>query len=135
MPQRRLIGGAEGGPSWTTCCGGVTGVASCDIRCAEGLQTVPPSSASRQASGDVKGSPDPSAAGAGSVVTAVPAHKFAVGQKVRFIPDTPGQVANRGEIFVVARQLPETGGVFQYQIKSEEDGHARVVRESQLTDL
>jgi len=45
------------------------------------------------------------------------------------------QVANRGEIFVVARQMPETGGVFQYEIKSQSDGHARVVRESQLADL
>jgi hypothetical protein len=64
----------------------------------------------------------------------LPAHKFAVGQKVRFTPEM-GQVANRGEIFVVARQMPETGGVFQYEIKSQSDGHARVVRESQLADL
>jgi len=61
-------------------------------------------------------------------------HKFAVGQKVRFTPDL-GQVANRGEIFVIVRQLPETGGVPQYEIKSETDGHARVVRETQLADL
>ena len=61
-------------------------------------------------------------------------HKFAVGQKVRFAPEM-GQVANRGESFVVVRQLPEAGGVFQYQIKSENDGHARVVRETQLADL
>ena len=61
-------------------------------------------------------------------------HKFSVGQKVAFRPDL-GQLANRGEVFVVVRQLPESEGVFQYQIKSEEDGHARVVRESQLTDL
>ena len=32
------------------------------------------------------------------------------------------------------RQLPELGGVFQYQIKSEKDGQARVFRESH-TDL
>jgi hypothetical protein len=61
-------------------------------------------------------------------------HKFSIGQKVAFRPDLR-QLANRGEIFVVVRQLPESEGVFQYQIKSEEDGHARVVRESQLTDL
>jgi hypothetical protein len=61
-------------------------------------------------------------------------HKFAIGQKVRFTPEMT-QLGNRGEMFVVVRQLPETSGVFQYEIKSEMDGHARVVRESQLTDL
>jgi hypothetical protein len=64
----------------------------------------------------------------------MPAHKFAVGQKVRFSPEM-SQAANRGEIFVVVRPLPETGGVFQYEIKSETDGHARVVRETQIADL
>jgi hypothetical protein len=63
----------------------------------------------------------------------MPGHKFAVGQKVRFSPDF-GQTANRGELFVVARQLPESGGVFQYEIKSEIDGHARVVRETQIAN-
>jgi hypothetical protein len=62
------------------------------------------------------------------------AHKFAVGQNVRFRPEWR-QLHNPGETFVVMRQLPEAGGVFQYQIKSESDGHARVVRESQLADL
>ena len=60
--------------------------------------------------------------------------KFTVGQKVRFSPDM-GQLGNRGEDFVVLRHLPETGGVLQYQIKSEIDGHLRVVRENQLADL
>ena len=64
----------------------------------------------------------------------MPVHKFAVGQKVRFTPEM-GQVANRGETFVIVRQLPEASGVFQYQIKSEMDDHGRVVRESQLVDL
>ena len=46
-----------------------------------------------------------------------------------------GQVASRGEIFVIILKLPEAGGVPQYQIKSEIDGHARVVRQNQLADL
>ena len=46
-----------------------------------------------------------------------------------------GQVTDPGETFVILRQLPETDGVPQYQIKSEVDGHARVVRENQLADL
>ena len=61
-------------------------------------------------------------------------HKFAVGQKVCFTSEM-GQFANRSETFVVVRQLPEASGAFQYQIRSEMDGHARVVRENQLADL
>ena len=64
----------------------------------------------------------------------MPSHKFAIGQKVRFTPKM-GQFANRGETFVVVRKLPDASGALQYQIKSEIDGHARVVRESQLADL
>ena len=64
----------------------------------------------------------------------MPSHKFAVGQKVAFRPDL-GQLANRGEVFVIERQLPEATGLLQYQIKSEMDGHARVVPESQISDL
>lgn len=61
-------------------------------------------------------------------------HRFAVGQKVCFTPEM-GQLARRDEAFLIVRQLPESGGVLQYQIKSEIDGHARIVRESQLADL
>lgn len=64
----------------------------------------------------------------------MPTHKFALGQKVRFTAEM-GQVANRGETFIVVRQLPEASGMLQYHIKSEIDGHARVVRETQLADL
>jgi hypothetical protein len=46
-----------------------------------------------------------------------------------------GQIARREESFLVIRQLPEAGGVLQYQIQAEMDGHSRVVRESQLADL
>jgi hypothetical protein len=50
----------------------------------------------------------------------MPVHKFLIGQKVVFQPEL-GQVANRGEVFIVIRQLPESDGAFQYQIKSEMD--------------
>ena len=56
----------------------------------------------------------------------MPAHKFVVGQKVAFRAEL-GQLFNRGEVFIVVRQLPEVGGIFQYHIKSEMDGHRRVV--------
>jgi hypothetical protein len=64
----------------------------------------------------------------------MPTHKFVVGQKVAFHPEV-GQLFNRGEVFIVMRQLPEASGAFQYQIKSEMDGHVRMVRETQLADL
>jgi hypothetical protein len=64
----------------------------------------------------------------------MPAHKFALGQKVSFWPDHD-QSASRGETFIVVRQLPETAGLFQYQLQSEADGHSRIVRENQLADL
>ena len=61
-------------------------------------------------------------------------HKFPVGQKVAFRPDL-GQDAKPGAVFVVFRQLPEAAGLLQDEIKGEMDGHARVVRESQISDL
>jgi hypothetical protein len=64
------------------------------------------------------------------------AHKFIVGQTVRFKP-VPGQLAitNRGETFKIVRLLPEAGGVYQCQLKSDQDGHERIAREDQLVDL
>ena len=60
-------------------------------------------------------------------------YKFAVGEAVRFSPDR-GQEHHhtRGALFKIVRLLPETGNVLQYRVKSETDGHERVVREDQL---
>jgi hypothetical protein len=61
-------------------------------------------------------------------------HKFAVGQVVRFTPDRAEH--DRGQRqFKVVRLLPETASVFQYRVKSQLDGHERVVREDQLARL
>jgi len=57
-------------------------------------------------------------------------HKFAVGQALHFSPGLGGDSKGKG-CYKVVRQLPETSGVFQYRIKSETDGHERVVREDQ----
>ena len=64
----------------------------------------------------------------------MPAHKFSVGQMVRFTPD-PGQVEGRSQSCVILRLLPEFDSVPQYQVKSDLDGHIHVVRETQLTEL
>ena len=59
------------------------------------------------------------------------AHKFSVGQTVRFSPDRNQGVTVRGS-FKVVRLLPEASSVLQYRVKSQLDGHERVVREDQL---
>ena len=64
----------------------------------------------------------------------MPAHKYILGQKVTFQPEF-GQSANRGEVFTVIRQLPEGDGALQYQIKSQRDGHIRMVPETQIAEL
>ena len=58
--------------------------------------------------------------------------KFAVGQTVRFSPDRDQEPATKGGLFKIVRLLPEAGGVPQYRVKSEIDGHERAVREDQL---
>ena len=58
-------------------------------------------------------------------------HKFAVGQTVRFLPDRQQAAAVRGQ-FKIMRLLPEAASVLQYRVKSQQDGHERVVREDQL---
>lgn len=59
------------------------------------------------------------------------ARKFAIGQAVYFSPDRR-QEQTRGGRFKIVRLLPETGNAFQYRVKSQTDGHERVVREDQL---
>jgi len=59
---------------------------------------------------------------------------LAVGQVVNFSPDRGQDI--KADRFEVIRLLPEAaGGLLQYQVKSELDGHVRVVREDQLSDL
>ena len=59
------------------------------------------------------------------------AHKFSVGQTVHFSPDRNQQGTVRGS-FKVVRLLPEETNILQYHVKSQLDGHERVVREDQL---
>lgn len=59
------------------------------------------------------------------------AHKFAVGQTVRFSPDRNQEGGSRGS-FKIVRLLPEEASVLQYRVKSQLDGHERVAREDQL---
>jgi len=61
----------------------------------------------------------------------MPAHKFTIGQVVHFSPDRQQESAARGR-FKIVRLLPEAESVLQYRVKSQLDGHERVVREDQL---
>jgi hypothetical protein len=57
-------------------------------------------------------------------------HKFTVGQIVRVL-SSPHTRDARGH-FKVVRILPTEHGVRQYRVKSETDGHERVVTEGQV---
>lgn len=59
-------------------------------------------------------------------------HKFEVGQSLYFSPSIY-EAATRKGLFRVVSLLPTDGGDNQYRLKSETDGHERVVREAQLT--
>jgi len=58
--------------------------------------------------------------------TSVPAHQFAVDGMVVF--KTP--VSGAESTFRITRLLPDGGQGLQYRIRSERDGHERVVLES-----
>jgi hypothetical protein len=62
----------------------------------------------------------------------MPTHKFHVGQKVELVPVhgflPPG-------VFEIVALLPQSEGEFQYRIKSLDEPHQRVVKESLLRRL
>ena len=60
----------------------------------------------------------------------MPSHKFRVGQLVQLAPAISRNVP--GGSYEIAKQLPENGGEFEYRIKSMNEPHERVVRESEL---
>jgi hypothetical protein len=60
----------------------------------------------------------------------MPTHIFHVGQLVRLPPALSRNVP--GGSYEIIKKLPESGGEFEYQIKSLNEAHQRVVRESEL---
>ncbi len=61
-------------------------------------------------------------------------HKFRVGQKVELIPTLLERYMNPGDNEVV-RQLPDGHGEFYYRVKSSQEPHERVVKESLLRSI
>lgn len=59
------------------------------------------------------------------------AHKFKIGQSVNFSSGPFGRGGANG-IYTVTRLLPLEGDDYQYRIKSADEPHERVVKESQL---
>jgi hypothetical protein len=57
-------------------------------------------------------------------------HKFRIGQLVQLIPSISRNVP--GGSFEVIKKLPESIGEFESRIKSVNELHERVVRESEL---
>ena len=60
----------------------------------------------------------------------MPTHKFHIGQLVQLAPAISRNVP--GGTYEVTKQLPESRGEFEYRIKSVNELHERVARESEL---
>jgi hypothetical protein len=58
-------------------------------------------------------------------------HKFKVGQSVLYTSGTYGRSATGG-VYKVTQLLPSEGDDCQYRIKSSDEPHERVVKESEL---
>ena len=58
-------------------------------------------------------------------------HKFQVGQFVRIAPRTLGAVPTGR--YEVVRQMPPEGATNQYRVRFVDDGHERMVKESDLS--
>jgi hypothetical protein len=66
-----------------------------------------------------------------AVLTEIKNHKYEVGQVVNFTPGKLNLETSPGR-YEVVRHLPPDGSENQYRVRSVEDSHERVVRESQL---
>jgi len=61
-------------------------------------------------------------------------HKFKIGQVAYFRPKaSSAPLSASREPYQIIRRLPETEGEFQYVIRSANEDHERVARESELS--
>lgn len=63
----------------------------------------------------------------------MPDHKFHIGEIVELSPLLTRN-ASRG-VYVVTKRLPDSAGEYEYRIKSINEPHERVVRESELSEV
>lgn len=59
-------------------------------------------------------------------------YKFQIGQTVFLTPARSQNVP--GGAYIVTKKLPKNNGEFEYRVKSVNEPHERVVRESELRD-
>jgi hypothetical protein len=59
------------------------------------------------------------------------AHKFHIGEVVQLLPPMSRNAS--GGVYEVTKKLPEYAGEYEYRIKSSNEPHERVVRESELS--
>jgi hypothetical protein len=70
-----------------------------------------------------------------------PAHKFKLGQEVRFIRSTPQKISKELEqslfmaSFEISRLLPAEGAAFQYRVRNLVTGQERVAEESEIVAI
>lgn len=63
----------------------------------------------------------------------MPPHNFVIGQRVELVPSRMDGNVPRG-LYTVERLLPNDSADREYRVKSVQDGHERVLRESQLRE-
>jgi len=59
-------------------------------------------------------------------------HKFAVGDRVQLSIDKYSGDVPSG-VYTISRRLPVESNICQYRVKHTQDGHERVVQESQVS--
>jgi hypothetical protein len=59
-------------------------------------------------------------------------HKFKVGETVRYTTGPSGRRGSMTDIYRITQLLPRQGEDHQYRIKSANEPHERVVKESEL---
>ena len=65
-----------------------------------------------------------------STAVSMPMHRFKIGETV-FV-EAARHLNFPGGAYVVTAKLPERDGEFEYRVRSSDEPHERVVRESQL---
>jgi hypothetical protein len=63
----------------------------------------------------------------------MPTHKFKIGQIVFLSASLGDNIPGSAYIpYIITRRLPDHDGEFEYQVRSSNEPHERVVRENQL---
>jgi hypothetical protein len=61
----------------------------------------------------------------------MPRHKFHIGEIVELSRTMLSSAS--GGVYTITKRLPESAGEYEYRVKSNNEQHERVVRESELS--